>query len=151
MVSRDLYTQITLTFDINEINIMVHDLMCCVIACNDSRDCVVESTIGDELSLIRRAITEIKLSGDGKVQNKKMPNQGEVMTFLGISNSRQQKQTKNKNAKKSKQKKGMNCGNISVSARSRHVVNSIVNDGDVNDTEYIGNWTIDSINVNVHV
>jgi hypothetical protein len=72
---------------------------------------VVESTLGDELSLIKRTISAIMSAPEYKVKTE--PVQGEIMTFLGIPT---RKGKGNDKKRDSKAKKGMSWGNISVSA-----------------------------------
>ena len=71
---------------------------------------MVQSTLGDELSLVRRAMLAIEESGT----DKKKITQGSVMLYLGIPVGR----SKDSKKSASKTKKGMNQGNISVSASS---------------------------------
>jgi hypothetical protein len=74
---------------------------------------VVESTLGDELSLIKRTITAI-LDSDEYVAPGQ-PSQGDVMKFLGIAGRNQSQAEKKRDAKSRKGSKGMSWGNISVS------------------------------------
>lgn len=85
-----------------------------LIALNDTRDCVVTSTLGDEVSLIRRTIIAISDLPTQKKTKVKHVNQGAVMQYLGVPVGRKSDGKKSS----TKSKKGMNQGNISVSASS---------------------------------
>jgi hypothetical protein len=84
---------------------------CLCVALNDTRDNVVVTTLGDQLSLIQTAAAAImaRPTKTGKPRTAAV-NQGEMLQFLGIAGRK--KANKNKAKKK---KKGQSHGNISVS------------------------------------
>jgi hypothetical protein len=71
---------------------------------------VVETTLGDDLSLIQTTIAAIR-SAPGYLASS-TPTQGDIMEFLGVSVSR--KNAVKRSSKKAR--KGFNQGSISVSA-----------------------------------
>jgi hypothetical protein len=77
---------------------------------------VVKTTLGDELSLIQRTIMAVTVMPNTDAKTPDKVTQGHVMTYLGISPSRGS--GPNAKSKKKSAKKGMNAGNISVSASS---------------------------------
>jgi hypothetical protein len=87
---------------------------CLCVALNDTRDMVVVTTLGDQLSLIQTAAAAImaRPTKSGKERTAAV-NQGEMLKFLGIAS-----RTKDKDKAK-KKKKGQNHGNISVSTGGR--------------------------------
>jgi hypothetical protein len=78
---------------------------------------VVETTLGDQLSLIRTAAAAImaKPTKNGKPRTTAV-NQGEMLAFLGIAGRKRSQKSKSNSKKK---KKGQNHGNISVSTGGR--------------------------------